>query len=291
MKKKHLISLLVILLLVVACSGTKPLSGKAVETQAQQGNQNQQTRPINSTNQNQGLPQAAAQPPTPQVIQITSQGFSPPQFRIRAGETVTWQNVHTTPLRLIGGTTCPFLNSPFIAPQETFAWRFTSAVQCPVSIGFGLSNEACTNNAQCSRGRVCVDQECHFISEKYDTNLQCAVKCNIIRVKLITYHNHFAQGRVEQNYTLGIGKGSYTGAGALAWKILPIPDYCNIDTTQVNVPFEITYYNTTTTTTKEVILLHPGQEKTLTHPTLDLYGFTLKVNQVDHTCGASTYQG
>ena len=144
---------------------------------------------------------------------------------------------------------------------------------------------SCTSNADCSGLRQCVNNECRFIAELYNTG-SCPVKCNLIRVHLTTYHAGFT---AVQNYTLRPGLGSYTGAGALAWTLVPIPDYCQAAPEHVIVPIKIERFSNSQLLNTEIIALESGQERVLSHSSVDLHNFTIKVDSIFHTCGASTF--
>ncbi len=150
-----------------------------------------------------------------------------------------------------------------------------------------VASLSCASNADCSGLRQCVNNECRFIAELYNTG-QCAVKCNLIRVHLTTYHAS-GNNRVVQNYTLRPGLGSYTGAGALAWTIVPVPDYCQVPPDHVIVPLKIERFSNSQLLSTEIIAMEPNGERILNHPLVNLQNFTIKVDSIFHTCGASTF--
>jgi hypothetical protein len=180
---------------------------------------------------------------------------------------------------LVNNACCPDLNNNSICDTTDGYTEEPQSVQI-----------ACSDNIQCSSGRSCINKVCQFIAEQYSTQ-DCQVKCNIIRVHLTAFHQD-STGRIisTENYTLRPGLGSYTGAGALQWTLLPVPDYCNANRKDVPVPIEIKTFDNSQRLSTEVITLKADNEEILTHPTVDLRGFTLRVNDLFHTCGGSTYR-
>ncbi|HLD00736.1 MAG TPA: hypothetical protein VJC39_03245 [Candidatus Nanoarchaeia archaeon] len=151
------------------------------------------------------------------------------------------------------------------------------------------AGSACTKSADCPLGRSCVDQACYFVSELYATT-GCNVKCNLIRAKITARNEKYPEMNPEE-YVLPRKGGSYTGAGAVEWLILEGPDYCQIPTTEVVIPIKIILKHQGQVLSEEVVALKTGQKsKEITHPFVELYGFTLTVDEVFHTCGTSIQQ-
>ena len=76
----------------------------------------------------------------------------------------------------------------------------------------------CEGNSDCTGNEVCIDNECGTVAQLYKTE-GCQETCNFNNVNITTSD--------DQSFTLSRGKGSYTAAGALEWKIVTGPDYCS----------------------------------------------------------------
>jgi hypothetical protein len=146
----------------------------------------------------------------------------------------------------------------------------------------------CSQNSECTSGRMCIDGSCKFLFEVYDTS-NCYSKCNVRRVKLTAKHEAL---NLAENYILPRGRGSYTGAGAIEWILLEGPDYCLIKPEEVTIPIKIIKKFESEILSEEVISLKPGQKsKFITHPSVNLFDFTLTVEEVFHTCGEAVILG
>ena len=168
-------------------------------------------------------------------------------------------------------------------------------------MGVGSNNEACIDDNQCAGARNCIDNQCKFVADLYQTS-GCTQSCTIIRSKLSTFHTNFPGGRAEQEYILRMGLGSYAGAGALSWTILPMPDFCKPQNaerihqqsntwkaTNVPIPFQIKEISSSNVINTRATTILSGEEKALTHQTIDLQGFNIRVNEIHMTCGASVF--
>ncbi|MBR9682941.1 hypothetical protein GOV03_00170 [Candidatus Woesearchaeota archaeon] len=92
-----------------------------------------------------------------------------------------------------------------------------------------VSADVCHDHRDCAAGEVCIDSKCNVLSNLYRTDCPKQDKCNINQIEIFTSDNEM--------YTLHAKKGSYTAAGALAWTIRPVPNYCQGE--EIVVPIEI----------------------------------------------------
>src|SRR3989344_1066738 len=241
--------------------------------------------------------------PQAHSVVIDNNGFTPHQLSVTQGDTIIWSNSRSDRARIIGGQGCEALNNldnPLMLTGETFQWLAEPAGTCNTIVGIGSSREVCHDDNQCSNSKSCIDGQCRYVADLYTTT-GCSELCTILRVKLSTSHPLYSGGPVLQNYTLRMGLGSYTGGGALDWTILPMPDFCKPATatrisSQSNtwradlpVPFAIREISNREILRNSVTTIHPGQSRAIPHETLDLYGFTIAVNDIHMTCGESVF--
>lgn len=94
-----------------------------------------------------------------------------------------------------------------------------------------VSADTCTDHNQCAGPDFCVDGTCQRfqITNLYNYT-DCGVSsCNVKNIVIRT-----SEGETYPIYGKG---GSYTAAGAVEWKVLPIPNYC--DGNDITIPIEI----------------------------------------------------
>jgi hypothetical protein len=137
-------------------------------------------------------------------------------------------------------------------------------------------SKSCEVSSECEWNEYCIDGSCGLISDIYDTDGDCESKCNFDNVQISTSDG--------EELTLSRGKGSYTSAGALEWKLLSSANYCQgEDATPVAI--ELIMKNLGKILEKKVIILEVGEEsKTLRHPELDSVEFQLAVDSYDEIC-------
>lgn len=242
---------------------------------------------------------------TPQAhsVVIDNNGFTPSQLNIIQGDTVIWSNTRTERARPIGRQGCEIINNldnPLMPTGQTFRWLANTSGACNTVVGIGNNNEVCYDDNQCSGSRTCINGQCKFVADLYTTT-GCSEMCTILRVKLSTSHPLYTRGPVVQNYTLRMGLGSYTGGGALHWTILPMPDFCkpanaarisqqsNTWRATIPVPFAIREISNRQILRNSVTTISPAQSRAIPHETLNLYGFTIGVNDIHMTCGQSVF--
>ena len=130
---------------------------------------------------------------------------------------------------------------------------------------------SCTDSSECEG--QCIDGTCGTVTELY--NFECEAKCNYNKVVIKTSDG--------QEYTLNRGQGSYTGAGALEWKLLGGPDYCTEK--NIPVPMKLIYKKTGEILGEEVIVLHVGEtSNVLKHPTIASIQFTTTLVSINEEC-------
>ena len=131
----------------------------------------------------------------------------------------------------------------------------------------------CIDNNQCE-GKKCIDGECQEVADLYETK-ECQAKCNFNKATLLT-----SSGRT---ISISRGQSTYTEAGAIAYKLLSGPDYC--ENSDPVVPIEITKMNLGKELGKEVITIEVGETSpVITHPTIKRIKFTLEVKGITQIC-------
>jgi len=106
-------------------------------------------------------------------------------------------------------------------------------------------------------------------------NPECANGCAVQKVHLKTSDG--------EEYTLPPGQGSYSYAGALEWKILPVPEYCTAG--KAMVPFQFISKTTGKVLGEETVTVAVGEKsKVVTHPTVQRVAFTVEVVSVEEKC-------
>src|SRR3989338_5446650 len=143
------------------------------------------------------------------------------------------------------------------------------------------SDAECTSTADCPEGTVCVDSVCGVI-EKAETVLceqnsdcgsleemylpqTCDAACKVTRVLVKTSGG--------ESYDYVPGKGSYTAAGALEWRLVRGPNHC---AGEAKVPVQIVLRQYGNIISERYITLEKETEsKKLTHPGVSTLAFTL----------------
>ena len=143
--------------------------------------------------------------------------------------------------------------------------------------GVGLNAGGdCNDNRECKTGLYCVHNKCNSLDTLYSgEGGDCTKLCSYYAIKMLTSDG--------EKYDLKPKQGSYTGAGALEWKILPIEQHCKGESPIV--PINVIKKQTGEIVSEEVILLHEGETSpVLTHPTISKLAFTLTVADVFESC-------
>ncbi len=143
--------------------------------------------------------------------------------------------------------------------------------------GAGLAaGGECNDNRECNVGLYCVHNKCVNLDSLYTgEGGDCTKLCSYYAIKVLTSDG--------EKYDLKPKQGSYTGAGALEWKILPIEQYCKGESPIV--PVNVIKKQTGKIISEEVLLLHEGEtSKVLTHPTISKLAFSLTIADVFESC-------
>jgi hypothetical protein len=137
----------------------------------------------------------------------------------------------------------------------------------------------CLETSECEWNQVCLNGACgnllETLSESYEIEEGCQL-CNYKKIELETSD--------KQVLSVSPGEGSYTYAGALAWKSKKGPDYCEGEK-NVLVPFQIKKKGSGKVLSDEYISVKVGEtSEVLKHPTVKSLAFTLKVKSVEEVC-------
>jgi hypothetical protein len=135
-----------------------------------------------------------------------------------------------------------------------------------------IIEKTCVDNSECA-GEKCIDGVCQALVELYETD--CVNKCNFNKAEVLT-----STGRIVK---LNRGQSTYTEAGAIAYKLLSGPDYCQ--GSEVVVPIEVTKASLGKVLQKQVITVGVGEtSEVITHPKIARIQFTVKINSVEEQC-------
>jgi|SRR3989344_6273527 len=136
-----------------------------------------------------------------------------------------------------------------------------------------LEKVGCEYNSDCQEGLLCINKECKTLASLYKTD--CENKCSVTGVKVETSDG--------EEYDLSLGQGSYTAAGALEWKLIKTPDYCQGEDPLVAV--NIIQKTTGKVVGEQVLTLHKGDTSdVVTHPTVKSVKFTATLADVTEKC-------
>ena len=134
--------------------------------------------------------------------------------------------------------------------------------------------QRCADNLQCKE-ELCIDNKCGGIVDIYKGSPNCAKTCNYYSLHVST-----SDGEI---YRLKPGKGSYTAAGALEWRLLGTPDHCEGE--KAVVPISVIRKDAGQVIGEEVITLRKGQtSRDLRHPNIQSVSFSLNMNNVFELC-------
>ncbi len=132
---------------------------------------------------------------------------------------------------------------------------------------------SCEYSSDCEQGLLCIDKECKTLASLYKTD--CENKCDITGVKVKTSDG--------EDYNLLLGQGSYTAAGALEWKLLKTPDYCQGENPLVAV--NLIKKTTGKLFGEQVFTLHKGDtSEVVTHPKVKSVKFTVTLVDATEEC-------
>ncbi len=135
-------------------------------------------------------------------------------------------------------------------------------------------NPGCQFNSDCLQGTYCINSSCQTLPKPSDVvSQECA--CRIQTIEIYTSD--------DETYTFAPGLGSYTAGGALEWKILSVPAFCEDNLPAI--PLKIMSKNYNKVYRDDVILLKEGETSSIIHhPLMPEVEFTLKVIKVKAQC-------
>lgn len=137
------------------------------------------------------------------------------------------------------------------------------------------SEGQCNDNLQCAQGEWCLNGQCDSLSSIYQGKGDCSKMCNYYALKVKTSDG--------ETYSVRPKRGSYTGAGALEWKIMEAPDHCKGEA--AIVPITIKLKRPGETIAEEIITLSRSKtSKVLTHPDVPRLAFTLTLEEIYEQC-------
>ena len=161
----------------------------------------------------------------------------------------------------------------------------TSTADCPegtvcVDSVCGVIEKAetvlCEQNSDCAslgEGQVCIDGICGSLEEMYLPQT-CDAACKVTRVLVKTSGG--------ESYDYVPGKGSYTAAGALEWRLVRGPNHC---AGEAKIPVQVTLRQYGNIISERYITLEKETEsKKLTHPGVSTLAFTLTAEEIDEEC-------
>lgn len=133
----------------------------------------------------------------------------------------------------------------------------------------------CLDNRQCDPG-LCINSQCSYLSKLYKMKLDdCSKVCNYYSAEFLTSDG--------EAYNLKPLEGSYTGAGALSWKLLTAPNHCKEEA--AILPVKTVKNKPGQVISEEIIALSKGQSsKVITHPYAPKLAFSLTVKYIYELC-------
>jgi hypothetical protein len=136
------------------------------------------------------------------------------------------------------------------------------------------TNTACVSNSECTGLNLCVDGSCRRIDNLYSTE-GCTTTCRLSSVDISTN-----DGSTE---SLSPGQGSYSYAGALEWKTMSIPAFCEGE--DISIPLKIIKKSTGRILSEEVLTLKRGQTSAVVgHPLIARVAFTATLDDYEVSC-------
>lgn len=135
--------------------------------------------------------------------------------------------------------------------------------------------KACLDSRQCDPG-LCINGQCSYLSKLYKMKLDdCSKVCNFYSAEFLTSDG--------EAYNLKPLEGSYTGAGAVSWKLLTAPNHCKEEA--AILPIKIAKNKPGQVISEEIIALSKGQSsKVITHPYAPKLAFSLTVRYIYELC-------
>jgi hypothetical protein len=142
-------------------------------------------------------------------------------------------------------------------------------------VGQVSSGDSCTSSLQCQHNEYCISGTCQTLESQYKGLGDCSKQCNTYAVKVSTSDG--------ETYPSKPGQGSYTGAGAIEWKVLDGPTHCKGE--PAFVPIRITRKDTNGIINIEHFALKQGETiPTITHPNVPSVSFELTIDRIFEWC-------
>ena len=139
--------------------------------------------------------------------------------------------------------------------------------------------QSCTYNSECTDNTVCVEKQCRKLDDVAKLTQNCGSVCTIREVVMNT--------NKDGAFTLTPGRGSYTSAGALEWKI-ERAYYCNGE--DAFVPVLIGLRNYGKLIGEYYIVLSEGEtSNVLTHPVVSSVQFELTAEEIADDCETTEF--
>ena len=185
-------------------------------------------------------------------------------------------------------------------------------------VGKVESGAACDDNLQCPQGDLCINSQCQQLSNIYGQQV-CDSKCTYYGVKVKAIYSEGTEEKVQKEcktdnhcndyisetsdqcsetyqgtfcvhkpvvevYDLKPKQGSYGAAGAIEWRILDSPAYCEGE--NAIVPIKIIRKKGKEILSEELITLNQGEtSEAITHPLYDGFTFKLKIDKISKPVG------
>jgi hypothetical protein len=142
---------------------------------------------------------------------------------------------------------------------------------------FEITDEGkkCIDNRQCTPA-LCINNQCAYISKLYKMKMNaCSKICSFYSVEILTSDG--------ETYNIKPQEGSYSGAGAISWKLLAGSNHCQEEPTII--PIKITKNKPGQTLSEEIITIRKTESsKVITHPYAPKLAFSLTAKNVHELC-------
>lgn len=133
----------------------------------------------------------------------------------------------------------------------------------------------CLDNRQCSPA-LCINSKCSYLSKLYKMKMNaCSKICSFYGAEILTSDG--------ETYTIKPQEGSYSGAGAINWKLLAGSNHCQEE--PAVLPIKITKNKPGETLSEEIVTISKSQSsKVITHPYAPKMAFSLTVKNIHELC-------
>ncbi|MAG73028.1 hypothetical protein CL620_01825 [archaeon] len=132
----------------------------------------------------------------------------------------------------------------------------------------------CNANTDCAQGLFCIDGECGEIGG-INQVVGCTKTCTLNQATFSTTDG--------EEVVLTKGKGTYTAAGAIEWKLMPFPQYCNDE--PVKLPLALLKKNRGVVIEEQVITISKGEQSaSIGHPNITRIDFKVTLQDITEQC-------